>query len=57
MTPAASVSGFYYSHPDAKYFATGKIGKDQIESLAARKQMTIKEMERWLSPVLNYDPQ
>ncbi len=57
MTPAASVSGFYYSHPDAKYFATGKIGKDQVESLAARKQMTIKEMERWLSPVLNYDPQ
>jgi len=57
MTPAASVSGFYYSHPAAKYFATGKIGKDQVENLALRKQMPLKVMERWLAPVLNYDPQ
>ena len=55
MTPAASVGGFYYSHPDSSYFATGKISRDQVESLAARKGMTEKEMERWLSPVLDYD--
>ena len=55
MTPAAAVSGFYYSHPDSSYFATGKISKDQVDSLAARKGMTEKEMERWLSPVLDYD--
>lgn len=54
MTPAASVSGFYFSHPDAKYFATGKISKDQVESLANRKSMSSDDMERWLRPVLNY---
>ena len=57
MTPAASVSGFYYSHPESSYFATGKIGKDQVQSLAERKGKTLQEMERWLMPVLNYDPQ
>ncbi|MEY3017083.1 MAG: hypothetical protein RL336_218, partial [Pseudomonadota bacterium] len=56
MTPASSVSGWYFSHPEARYFATGKIAKDQVASLAARKGMTLGEMERWLSPVLNYDP-
>jgi 5-methyltetrahydrofolate--homocysteine methyltransferase len=56
MTPAASVSGFYFSHPDADYFATGKIGQDQVESLADRKGKSLSEMERWLMPVLNYDP-
>ena len=56
MTPASSVSGWYFSHPDARYFATGKIGRDQVESLAARKGMALGEMERWLSPVLNYEP-
>lgn len=55
MTPAAAVSGFYYSHPESSYFATGKISKDQVDSLAERKGMTEKEMERWLSPVLDYD--
>ena len=56
MTPAASVSGFYYSHPEARYFAVGKISKDQVEDIAERKNMALSEMERWLSPVLDYDP-
>jgi 5-methyltetrahydrofolate--homocysteine methyltransferase len=55
MTPTAAVSGFYFSHPEAQYFATGKIGKDQVQSLAERKNMTAEELERWLSPVLNYE--
>ena len=55
MTPAASVSGFYYSHPDSKYFSVGKITKDQVEDYAKRKSMSITEAEKWLSPVLNYD--
>lgn len=53
MIPAASVSGFYYSHPDARYFAVGKIGRDQLESLAERKGLPIEEMERWLRPNLD----
>jgi 5-methyltetrahydrofolate--homocysteine methyltransferase len=53
MTPAASVSGFYYSHPDARYFAIGKIGRDQLESLAQRKGIPAEEMERWLRPNLD----
>ena len=57
MTPAASVSGFYFSHPESDYFATGKISQDQVQSLADRKGKTLQEMERWLMPVLNYDPQ
>jgi 5-methyltetrahydrofolate--homocysteine methyltransferase len=56
MTPAASVSGFYFSHPDARYFATGKIGQDQIMSLAERKGMSKEETERWLAPILAYQP-
>ncbi|MBB3046331.1 5-methyltetrahydrofolate--homocysteine methyltransferase [Litorivivens lipolytica] len=56
MTPAASVSGFYYSHPQSRYFAVGKIAKDQVQSIAERKGKSLKEMERWLSPVLDYDP-
>lgn len=55
MYPASSVSGIYYSHPDSKYFGLGKILKDQVEDLAARKGMPVKELERWLSPNLNYD--
>jgi len=57
MTPAASVSGFYFSHPDAKYFSVGKIERDQVEDYAKRKEMELSEVERWLSPVLNYDPE
>ncbi|MCB1617437.1 MAG: pyridoxine 5'-phosphate synthase, partial [Pseudomonadales bacterium] len=56
MTPAAAVSGFYFSHPDSRYFGVGKIGRDQIEALAQRKGMPISELERWLSPNLAYDP-
>ncbi|MDF1691684.1 MAG: methionine synthase [Zhongshania sp.] len=56
MHPAAAVSGFYYSHPQSRYFAVGKIGKDQVEDIAARKGMEMKTMERWLSPNLDYDP-
>ncbi len=55
MLPAASVSGFYYSHPQSKYFAVGRIGKDQVEDYARRKGMTVSEAERWLSPSLSYD--
>ena len=55
MFPAASVSGFYFSHPQSSYFATGKIAKDQVQSLADRKDMPLSELERWLSPVLDYD--
>ena len=56
MTPAASVSGFYLSHPEAKYFSLGKIERDQVEDYACRKGMEMSEAERWLAPVLNYDP-
>lgn len=55
MTPAASVSGWYFSHPDSKYFGTGKIAKDQVVDYAERKGMSLEEAERWLAPVLNYD--
>ncbi len=55
MLPAAAVSGWYFSHPDSTYFATGKIQKDQVESLAERKGMEMASMERWLQPVLGYD--
>ena len=54
MTPTASVSGFYYAHPDASYFAIGKIGRDQVESLAQRKSMDVSDVERWLRPNLDY---
>jgi 5-methyltetrahydrofolate--homocysteine methyltransferase len=55
MSPAASVSGWYFGHPDAKYFGLGKIAKDQVEDIADRKGMTVDTMERWLAPNLNYD--
>jgi 5-methyltetrahydrofolate--homocysteine methyltransferase len=55
MWPAASVSGFYFSHPDACYFAVGKINKDQVEDYARRKGMSLEEAERWLAPNLGYD--
>ncbi len=54
MTPAASVSGFYFSHPDAAYFGIGKIEYDQVESYALRKGISVAEAERWLSPTLRY---
>ncbi|MGO3217830.1 MAG: vitamin B12 dependent-methionine synthase activation domain-containing protein, partial [Halomonas sp.] len=56
MWPAAAVAGWYFAHPQSKYFSTGKITRDQVEAIAARKPMPLEEMERWLSPVLSYDP-
>ena len=56
MLPTAAVSGWYFSHPESTYFPTGKIEKDQVESLAERKGMSVQELERWLSPVLAYEP-
>ncbi len=56
MLPAASVSGFYFSHPGARYFGTGRIGRDQVEDYARRKGLALPEAERWLSPVLAYAP-
>ncbi|MEY4105880.1 MAG: hypothetical protein RL181_222 [Bacteroidota bacterium] len=54
MYPAASVSGWYFSHPQAKYFGLGDISKDQVEDYARRKAMDLADVERWLAPVLNY---
>lgn len=56
MWPAAAVSGWYFSHPKSKYFSTGRISRDQVERLAERKGREFSDMERWLSPVLSYDP-
>ena len=56
MWPGASVSGLYFAHPESKYFAVGKLGKDQVNDLARRKGKTVAEMERWLGPWLNYTP-
>ncbi len=56
MWPGASVCGLYFSHPEAHYFGVGKIERDQVEDYAARKGWTVREAERWLAPVLNYDP-
>jgi 5-methyltetrahydrofolate--homocysteine methyltransferase len=56
MMPPASVSGLYLAHPEARYFAVGKIDRDQVESYAARKGMTVGEVERWLGPNLAYEP-
>ncbi len=56
MSPAASVSGMYFAHPDAIYFALGRIERDQVEDYARRKGWDTKTAERWLAPVLNYDP-
>ncbi|MFA6261198.1 MAG: methionine synthase [Bacteroidia bacterium] len=55
MYPASSVSGFYFAHPDSKYFAVGKIQKDQVEDIARRKNQPVEVIERWLSPNLGYD--
>ncbi len=55
MLPAASVAGYYFSHPGSSYFGTGKIGRDQVMDYARRKGMDIKTTEKWLSPILGYD--
>ncbi|HET7086518.1 MAG TPA: methionine synthase [Rhizomicrobium sp.] len=56
MWPGSSVSGFYYAHPESRYFGVGKIERDQVEDYARRKGWTIEEAERWLAPILNYNP-
>ncbi len=56
MHPASSVSGLYFSHPEARYFAVGKVDRDQVLDYHKRKGMPMREVERWLAPVLNYDP-
>jgi 5-methyltetrahydrofolate--homocysteine methyltransferase len=56
MWPGSSVSGLYFAHPESRYFALGKIDRDQVADYAQRKSMTIVEVERWLGPNLNYDP-
>ena len=56
MLPAASVSGWYFAHPDARYFGVGRIGRDQVEDYARRKGMAVADAERWLAPNLGYEP-
>jgi 5-methyltetrahydrofolate--homocysteine methyltransferase len=56
MTPPSSVSGLYFAHPEAHYFGVGRIERDQVEDYARRKGMTVREVERWLGSILNYDP-
>ncbi len=55
MFPTAAVSGFYFAHPDARYFSVGKIDRDQVESFAERKGISVVEAEKWLAPSLGYD--
>ena len=52
----ASVCGLYFSHPESHYFGVGKIERDQVEDYAVRKGWSVREAEKWLAPVLNYDP-
>ena len=54
MAPAASVSGLYFSHPDARYFSVGRLGRDQVEDYARRKGIDVEEAERWLRQNLGY---
>jgi 5-methyltetrahydrofolate--homocysteine methyltransferase len=56
MMPPASVSGLYFSHPEARYFMVGRLGRDQVTDYAARKRMPIEEIERWLASDLAYAP-
>ena len=55
MLPTASVSGLYFAHPEARYFGTGKLGRDQLEDYSRRKGMQLSDAERWLASVLGYD--
>jgi 5-methyltetrahydrofolate--homocysteine methyltransferase len=56
MWPGSSVSGFFFSHPESRYFGVGKIERDQVEDYAVRKNWSVSEAERWLAPLLNYNP-
>ena len=55
MFPTAAVSGFYYSHPESRYFSVGNVGRDQVESFAERKGISVAEAEKWLAPNLGYE--
>ncbi len=57
MSPPSAVSGFYFSHPESRYFGVSEIGRDQVSDYASRKGMTQEEAEKWLAPNLAYDPE
>ena len=57
MWPASSVSGWYFAHPEARYFGLGRIERDQVEDYARRKDMPVETVEKWLAPNLAYDPE
>jgi 5-methyltetrahydrofolate--homocysteine methyltransferase len=57
MHPAAAVSGYYFAHPDSQYFVVGRISREQVEDYARRKGWSLAEAERWLAPILDYDPE
>jgi 5-methyltetrahydrofolate--homocysteine methyltransferase len=56
MHPASSVSGWYFNHPEAKYFGVGKVGRDQVEDYARRRGDELAVVEKWLAPYLDYEP-
>ena len=56
MAPGASVSGWYFAHPEARYFGVGRLGRDQVEDYARRKRWSLEDAERWLAPNLGYTP-
>ena len=56
MYPAAAVSGWYFSHPDSQYFVVGRVSREQVEDYARRKGWALETAERWLAPILDYDP-
>ena len=56
MWPGSSVSGLYLSHPESYYFGVAQVERDQVEDYARRKGMAVAEVERWLAPILNYEP-
>ena len=55
MYPASSICGYYFSHPESRYFGTGKIGKDQVSDYALRKSEPLEWVEKWLAPILGYN--
>jgi 5-methyltetrahydrofolate--homocysteine methyltransferase len=57
MTPASSVSGWYFSHPGSQYFVVGRVSKEQVEDYARRKGVSLMQAERWLAANLDYDPE
>ena len=56
MSPAASVSGYYFSHPESCYFGVSRVERDQVEDYARRRRVSVEVAERWLTPVLGYEP-